>query len=535
MPKISIIVPVYNAEKYLERCIESLAHQTIKDIEVILVDDGSKDSSLDICNRFAKKDKRIKVISQKNAGPSVARNNALKLATGEFIGFVDSDDYVKEDTYEKALAKMKNDVDLVIWAVNVVSDDDLSYTEWFQDRYFKLKFQGKVELTNDVKFKTDVVPWNKLYRASIISDNNITFPAGRLYEDNAFWWKYTSFCKNAYYLDEKLHYYNMRLCSLRGEVIAKKQECEKDRIYMVENVFDYFVEHDLLNKKNNEAIEKLFLISYVDAYDETSQKVAITFAGRDLIEKIVSQRIKNKKSKVKNICSHFDVIKDEDTRKLAENIFEKCKYLEKVVVDFDQKHTLNIAQDHDFSEDEKIEIAKNIKERVDFAKNNINKSKETVFVNDNVKTAAKDLTMLIENEMQKLGLQDSYKFLKNFTRNIPEVEELKYDGIFINDYILPFLETLLKLKRCDELTKLCHFFNVVYPECEEFNRMLGDVYLFLKKDEDTAMFYYLKYTDAIKDNPSVYHVLAELCERRGDIYHQIFFKQKEIKALQGLA
>ena len=254
-----------------------------------------------------------------------------------------------------------------------------------------------------------------------------------------------------------------------------------------------------------------------------------------MIEKIISKRVKNKKSKVKNLFSQLDVIKNEDTRNLAENILQKCEYLEKVVVDFDQKHQLNISQDHDFSEDEKIEIAKNIKERVDFAKNNINKAKETVFVNNNVKTAAKDLTMLIENEMQKLGLQNSYKFLKNFTRNIPEVEEFKYDGILIHDHILPFLEDLLKLKRGDELTKLCHFFNVVYPECEEFNRMLGDVYLFLKKDADTAMFYYLKYTDAIKDNPSVYHVLAELCEIRGDIYHQIFFKQKEIKALQGLA
>lgn len=533
MPKISIIVPVYNAEKYLERCIKSLANQTIKDIEIILVDDGSKDSSLDICNNYAKKDKRIKVISQKNAGPSVARNNALKLATGEFIGFVDSDDYVKEDTYEKALAKMSKDVDLVIWAVNVISDDDLSYTEWFQDRYFKLKFQGKVELTNDVKFKTDVVPWNKLYRASIILDNNITFPAGRLYEDNAFWWKYTSFCKKAYYLNEKLHYYNMRLCSLRGEVISKKQECEKDRIYMVENVFDYFAERNLLNEKNNDAIEKLFLISYVDAYDETSQKVAITFAGRDLIEKIILQR--SKKPKVKNLFAQLDVIKNEDMRNLAENILKKCEFLEKVIVDFDQKHTLNISTDHDLSESEKLEIAKNINERVDFAKNNINKFKEMVFVNNNVKSATKELTMLIEDEMQKLGLQDSYKFLKNYTRNIPEVEEFNYDGNFINDYILPFLEDLLKLKRTDELTKLCHFFNVVYPDCEEFNRMLGDVYLFIKKDEDTAIYYYLKYTDAIKDNPSVYHVLAELCEKRGDTYHQIFFKQKELKALQGLA
>ena len=97
MSLVSVIVPVYNAEKYLRKCLDSLINQTLKDIEIILVDDGSIDSSLEICMDYAKNHAGIKVLTQKNQGPSVARNNALKIACGKYIGFVDSDDFVEAD------------------------------------------------------------------------------------------------------------------------------------------------------------------------------------------------------------------------------------------------------------------------------------------------------------------------------------------------------------------------------------------------------------------------------------------------------
>lgn len=101
MVKVSIIVPVYNVEKFLEKCLDSLVNQTLHDIEIICINDGSTDKSLEILKSFANKDKRITVIDKQNEGPSVARNVGLEKAQGEYIGFVDSDDWVDLDFYEK--------------------------------------------------------------------------------------------------------------------------------------------------------------------------------------------------------------------------------------------------------------------------------------------------------------------------------------------------------------------------------------------------------------------------------------------------
>ena len=100
MPKISIIVPVYNVEKYLEKCVRSILAQTFTDFELILVDDGSPDSSGAMCDQFAEQDQRVKVIHKENGGLSDARNAGIEIATGEYLGFVDSDDYIADDMYE---------------------------------------------------------------------------------------------------------------------------------------------------------------------------------------------------------------------------------------------------------------------------------------------------------------------------------------------------------------------------------------------------------------------------------------------------
>ena len=101
MPVISVIIPVYNAEKYLEKCLNSVIKQTLKDIEIICINDGSTDGSLNILQKYSEKDKRFIIIDQKNSGQSVARNKGLSVAKGEFIGFVDSDDWIDDDFYEK--------------------------------------------------------------------------------------------------------------------------------------------------------------------------------------------------------------------------------------------------------------------------------------------------------------------------------------------------------------------------------------------------------------------------------------------------
>lgn len=113
MIKVSIIVPIYNTENYLNTCIKNLINQTLKEIEIILIDDGSTDNSGKICDEYAKKDKRIKVIHKKNEGAALARNVGIEIAQGEYIAFVDSDDYTDFDYYEKLYKGSDNNIDVV--------------------------------------------------------------------------------------------------------------------------------------------------------------------------------------------------------------------------------------------------------------------------------------------------------------------------------------------------------------------------------------------------------------------------------------
>lgn len=113
MPLISIIIPIYNVEKYLDRCINSVINQTLTDIEIILINDGSTDKSLEICNKYAERDERIILINQNNLGASVARNKRLDIAKGYWIGFIDRDDYIEHNMYEILYDNaIKNNVDI---------------------------------------------------------------------------------------------------------------------------------------------------------------------------------------------------------------------------------------------------------------------------------------------------------------------------------------------------------------------------------------------------------------------------------------
>ena len=128
MPKVSVIVPVYNAEKYLQECVDSILRQTLADLELILVDDGSTDSSPAICDRYAEQDARVKVIRQANAGLSAARNRGIEVAAGEWVAFVDSDDFVDKNMFEQMYLYAKNNkYDIVVCDTINVYNDKQSY------------------------------------------------------------------------------------------------------------------------------------------------------------------------------------------------------------------------------------------------------------------------------------------------------------------------------------------------------------------------------------------------------------------------
>lgn len=214
-PKVSIIVPVYNVEKYLERCINSLRNQTLEDIEIILVDDSSTDLSFEICNKAAIKDSRIKVIHKVNEGAGMARNAALRIATGEYIGFVDSDDYVEADMFKTLYEKAEEyNSDFVMSGVLYVdgimfSDDGGCIRKDFFDH--DTQFETKEELMDlrmgivgslpgdpeDSKYGMGI--WKNLFKHDIIKKNHIEFVSERKYlsEDVMFMVDYVAYVKKA--------------------------------------------------------------------------------------------------------------------------------------------------------------------------------------------------------------------------------------------------------------------------------------------------------------------------------------------------
>ena len=183
-PLISVIVPIYNVEDYLDRCVDSIINQTYKNLEIILVDDGSPDNCPKMCDDYAKIDNRIKVVHKENGGLSDARNAGMKVATGEYVSFIDSDDYVSLDFYETLLQTMiDNDSDIVECGV-VKFYENGKFDEYSDDQMIKNfnTVDGLEGLINENSFHQYV--WNKLYKSSIALD--IPYEVSKLNEDE-FW------------------------------------------------------------------------------------------------------------------------------------------------------------------------------------------------------------------------------------------------------------------------------------------------------------------------------------------------------------
>ncbi len=238
---ISVLVPVFNVEKYLRRCIESILSQTYKDIELILVDDGSQDCSGIICDEYAKKDSRIKVIHQENGGPSIARNSGLDIAQGEYIGFVDSDDYIHKDMYQTLYDTLtKNDVDLAI--CNYTNDNDNNVRLW-KDYHPQLvddiitPYEALKRSINDLNY---VVVWNKLFKREIFDD--IRFPPGKIHQDNYVMPEVIYKCKKIATLSAPLYYYYLNMESTTNQEYSIKNldhveaMCMRIKFYEEKNI-----------------------------------------------------------------------------------------------------------------------------------------------------------------------------------------------------------------------------------------------------------------------------------------------------------
>lgn len=181
MVKVSIIVPIYNAENSLEKCLNSIVNQTLDDIEIILINDGSTDNSKEIISKYKNDYKNIIVIDKQNGGIGRARNDGIKRATGEYITFVDSDDYIHKNMFKVyyEYAK-KHDMDMVTGLYYKVKNGKETLSS-------SLKFKtGNVKTSPNILFSVEYGPWAKLYKREMIIDNNILFEENKKYEDMPF-------------------------------------------------------------------------------------------------------------------------------------------------------------------------------------------------------------------------------------------------------------------------------------------------------------------------------------------------------------
>ena len=223
-PLISVIVPVYRVEEYLERCVKSILSQTYKNLEVILVDDGSPDQCPAICDACAEKDVRVKVIHQENKGLSGARNAGIDAASGEYLAFVDSDDYVSPHFIEE-LYQLLQDTGCAIGQCrfSYVKGDGL--VEEGDSAFCIYRGESLMEQLYGPEEKATcfVVAWNKLYRAELFKETGIRYPEGRIHEDEATTYRLFHEAKKLAFLDRALYgYYTENGGSITSVFSAKR-------------------------------------------------------------------------------------------------------------------------------------------------------------------------------------------------------------------------------------------------------------------------------------------------------------------------
>ncbi len=239
--KISVIIPVYNVEKYLAQCLDSVINQTLKELEIICVNDGSTDKSRKILSKYAEKDKRIIIIDQKNQGLSAARNTGMRIAKGEYLGFVDSDDWIDETMYEKLYANAKKfDSEMAIVGVHkfdetkqkVVDDDPYFTLGYFDNSLDNIAFNHYQ--TKDFLFEFCVMAWNKIYKRDFIEKYNAKFPYGLIFEDGPFFHQIYYKMERVSLVRENLYYYRVN----RKNSIVQKGENFVDIFDVMEMIFN---------------------------------------------------------------------------------------------------------------------------------------------------------------------------------------------------------------------------------------------------------------------------------------------------------
>lgn len=282
-PKISIIIPVYNVEKYLARCIDSILLQSFKDFEVICINDGSKDNSLKILKKYKNIDNRIKVINKKNEGSGEARNRGLELARGKYISFVDSDDWLNENFLEVMYKKIINsEYDIVMCNPIIVynKNKEILRTGKFKELDFKKNPFEIIEILNMP------IIWNKLYKKEILLKHNIKFPKFLYHQDVEFLYKVLVNTKKIYKIEKGLYYYYKRIDSVTGNINRKNI---MDNFKILNNIEKYIK----IENKNNDIFILFKIIYLFGVYLENEKNKDIK------MKKIIDVSVKDNLKRIK--------------------------------------------------------------------------------------------------------------------------------------------------------------------------------------------------------------------------------------------
>ncbi len=247
-PLISVIIPVYNAEQYLAETIDSLINQTLANIEIICIDDGSTDGSLALLKKYAKQDKRIKVYHQKNAGVATARNEGLRRANGKYIMWCDSDDTYTPNMCLKMFNIMeRRQVDLAICSQNVILNQLERKLRRNTKSYLEQKYNDSQLINWQLIVNTDVSLWNKIFRKDIIDRYDIKFPDGLLFEDAYFCNCYMLRCQTIFFSKDKLYNYIRRPSSIMSTSF-RKHKSSADYLKITESIFRYLKEQGMYSQ-----------------------------------------------------------------------------------------------------------------------------------------------------------------------------------------------------------------------------------------------------------------------------------------------
>lgn len=249
LPCISVVVPVYNVEPYLRRCLNSLLHQTQDNIEIICVDDGSTDESYSILKEYESQNSQIIVLTQKNAGPAAARNAALAVARAPYIMFCDADDYYENGMCESMLNTIgaSDNIDIAVCGVDIIYEANAEMQKG-DAKYFHSTERKVESISDEILSNLDICLWNKIFRRDNILKWGVRFPEGVMYEDVYFSSIYAMRSSHIAFVPDKLYHYTRRADSTMGLTFSGRASFYVDHLSVAFAIYDYLKEQHMLQR-----------------------------------------------------------------------------------------------------------------------------------------------------------------------------------------------------------------------------------------------------------------------------------------------